>query len=965
MPTPLPSPAALAATAQSDPRAAKSGVTRLARPLPAADLPLFFEEACREFAAAGVRELAEWAFGEARKVEKKHPGLRDLDRLHAVFLEFAPLDAVPPGALRDHVKLMAEGLAADEAHARFLEILETAFAAGVVPYARIFPDLLTLAKAAGVKKRDAEDGLAARLLHTGVLPGASHAVWRGARRPLGRIAAGDPGVLDLLLRAEPDERAQDADLAAEIRQMWLEALAEADAGAHVPPEWFFTTGRRCEPEVLFRLVDQAGERLVPATGAAVDDPALPYPGGSVYDALPGPGSSMFTRYRRDVEPCSWKPEKTDFGALAARLPEERPEARHALTVQVDAFVHGLSSRAHTGGRAALRALWAEPALRELLRELVRGWKAQAGSGSLPELDHALGRLVPLAEAGYGDLDPGFAAGLDLADPVTALLGALRGGIPSELVVPYRSRHDSGDVRILQHLDLLTITWRNGSFQVIGPHGRPDPSKGPLLQPQDHTLSAQGRAGAWHAGGADLFSRHRDGAWQTFLVEQDPFVGPVLSVDPDTFRRHPEAPSSAEVTFPGAAGPARVAYERGAITVTAHDGTVTAVLPYSPTQKQDRLLLAPPGWWPHLVPADPEGSAVLRAFDRRQAERLVDAAISGPLEAAEAVPELEVPLRNEVVSMAVTTVECLYRSVRLRDVLGMPPQPSLPPALRTRPDLPVTKSLRTVAYGRRLGGLMAAAARRPLKESAHPIGVVGDIGKGTHHDFGKMGAHALTATRPWTEEHNREAWLESLRARAQTPTGDGSGRWRALTLTWTGDGLRPRELELWRTPNGSLVFGHHYEDRSEALEHAPEGTFGPLGVPDWEIKGHPVPQGWGGADRVAALCRLLAERGPVPQDPAWARELAERTGISLIDAATICFGEWSRQPPEKIPDEIRTLFTDPGAPGRCLPWTLSYPMMDAVRAPLMPDDPADLWERGLDIARAAARHAELTTEHTPS
>ncbi|HEV7931439.1 MAG TPA: hypothetical protein VGP70_03835, partial [Actinomadura sp.] len=77
----FPKPDELAA---AGPRAAKNAVIKLARPLPAHELAPFFEHACREFAVAGETELAAWSFAQARKAEKVHPSVLDLDRVQRV-----------------------------------------------------------------------------------------------------------------------------------------------------------------------------------------------------------------------------------------------------------------------------------------------------------------------------------------------------------------------------------------------------------------------------------------------------------------------------------------------------------------------------------------------------------------------------------------------------------------------------------------------------------------------------------------------------------------------------------------------------------------------------------------------------------------------------------------------------------------------------------------------------------------
>ena len=238
-------------------------------------------------------------------------------------------------------------------------------------------------------------------------------------------------------------------------------------------------------------------------------------------------------------------------------------------------------------------------------------------------------------------------------------------------------------------------------------------------------------------------------WQTFLVGQDPGGGPLLTLEESTRYPRPHSPASAEVTFPGAPGPARVAHARGGITVTAHDGTVTALLLHSSEKLRgaDIARVPPPGGWPHLKPVDPDGSAVLPETGRAQAERLLDAAFTGPRAAAEAVDPLITsgPLREAVAETAVTAAGCLFRLVSLRAALGREPQPALPPVLRTRPDLPVGRSVGLLPALRRLAGLVEDAAARPLREGPHPIGISEDLA--THLPVG-------CRTRRWTRRRPR-------------------------------------------------------------------------------------------------------------------------------------------------------------------------------------------------------------------
>ncbi|WP_412520504.1 hypothetical protein K8Z49_21565 [Actinomadura madurae] len=274
--------AALAAAAGTDhPRKLKSALTKLARPLSAADRISFFEDACRAFAAAGVSEtaaeLATWSFTQARKAEKDGANPPDVERLHATLLEFVPLGAVAPTILRDHAKALGGHFPPEEAHARFREVICAGFDAGLIPYARVFPDLRKLAVAAGIAKDDEDGFLAARLLRDGLLPGASQTIWAAAQKALVTAAGRDDDLMDLLIVAEPDrarhEKEGGAEHAERMRQTWLATLAGAGAGARLTAVWFATAGRRCAADTLLTLVEQAGRRLFPSGTGPGGDPA--------------------------------------------------------------------------------------------------------------------------------------------------------------------------------------------------------------------------------------------------------------------------------------------------------------------------------------------------------------------------------------------------------------------------------------------------------------------------------------------------------------------------------------------------------------------------------------------------------------------------------------------------------------------------------------------------------------------
>ncbi|MEW2356889.1 hypothetical protein [Spirillospora sp. NPDC029432] len=869
----------------------KSKVTRAARPLPAPGLPPHFERACRDFLAAGEAELAAWAFGEARRAEENHPALRDMERLHDTYLEFVPAGAVAPTVLRAHIGLMAEHLSPDIALDRFHEILEKAFAAGVVPYARMFTDLRTLAKAAGVRKRDAENGLAARLLRAGALSAAPYTVWNAAGPALARVAAKDDDLLKLLLAADTATE--------KVRQIRLSVLADAGAGAHVDRKWFRTVAYDCDQDVLMALADQAGSRLKRRKRFPPGDPAIP---------VTVPDYSAADTRDRDA-PLFWNLD-TDFGKAATEA--DLPEKLDAFVLDLDAI--------DKDGPALLRRALSAPGIRRVLNGLAAGWAAEAATESVPDLRHALARLLPLVQSGFTVPD------LEIADPRTALLRTLRGGIPAELALPRLHGRNcwKEETTVLQNGDHLAIAWRYADVAVL--------SRGEVLDRPDIGFRLrEDDIGFWYGDDGTLYrGRLHDGEWQNFRATERG-----LTLDPDN--RFPSAPATAEVTFPGAREPSTVGCAGGVLTLTAPDGTVTARLPFSSRQLLSGFAavpVVPPGWWKWLSPVDPDGSAALRALGADQADALLDAALTGPRAAAEALttvlPELtSAELRTAVAETACAAADCVRLSAALRAVLE---------------DRPVARSVPFVSAAGRLTRILEEAAGLPagpylIGEADRPVP------NWTWHTFGTLGARALRALWPWTEERHRVRAVESLRGWAATPLGDGSGRWRLLRLDRAGQGHELGLHELWRTTNGALLIVRPYE----AVEYAPGARFGPPGLDGWAVRDETA-QGWGGAAGIDALTRLLTERGPVRPDPSWAHELAERAGIPLPNAAAICFGSHC---PEGAPGPIRALYDGEAAP-------VDFRVEDAAREHLIPADPAAIWTGRLDIEGAARRLEDLVS-----
>ncbi|WP_067830019.1 hypothetical protein [Actinomadura kijaniata] len=896
----LPDVAALAA---DGPRPVRTALTRAAKPLPAAELAPFFEDACRALLAAGEDDLAQWAFGQARKADGDHPGTADPDRVHGVFLELVPAGGVAPAALRGYAAFLGERHAADEAYERFLAVLDAAFAAGVIPYARLFPDVRKLAKAAKVGRKAAERDLAERMLRAGVVPVASHQVWAGLREPLAALGERDGTLLDLLVAAEPDrafhEDESGPQIAEEIRQSWLATLAEAGAGARLGGEWFATVGRRCAAGTLVALVDQAGERLRP-----------PAPSG-----VPDPGSDP-------AVPCHAAHERKPRSSFDAWTPSVT-----LLAETDDEFAAEL-----TAGRLS--------GLAETLERLGH-----------PEHAERVGRVAARLREN------------DLPDPVDLLVTALRTGIPAELGVacaddsPYASK---GRRVVYQHGDHLSIGvggWK-GSLTAQ------DTGGGVVVNETLRRLPEG--LDPWFDGTHVLVSRVVGGRWQTFVVEgtvptsDTDGDASALTYRPERAAARPQAPAEGEVTFPGASGPSRVVLRRGVITVTGPDGTAGARLAFSPHQSSQDGLVPPPGWWARRAPVDPEGSAALRAVGRETAEALVAAALRGPETAVAAVsrllPEITEPrLARGVAALARTAADCLPRMDRLRELMGCGPAPvpappsPLHPLLAPPPGWPGGRGLGVLVPLRMMAAdLAAAVAEVPDPPEAFLLRRV-ELAPGQYmlgQIFGRLAGYVYPAV--FT---GRAGTLAGMRSWTASDWGDGSGRWRALELHSPVRRRRDYVGELWRTPTGALLMLYMHDDRRTiAVEHAPDGRFCGFVPPGWEMPGEPIPQSRITPERLAALEELLAARGPVAADLAWAHDLAERTGMGLPSAARLLFGDREgRLSAESAPPGVAELLAAPEGTGH----GLTYPQVDLFRERLLPDDPADLWETGPDVGAAAA------------
>ncbi|MEV4754388.1 hypothetical protein AB0J86_04615 [Micromonospora sp. NPDC049559] len=953
------------ALAATDPQAARRQATRLTGAMPVAAVPSFLDHAAARFLADGRPAEATYLFDLARQIEETHELLLGLDqdfgRAHRSFVEFAPSGVVTPAAVHHRLKRLARHPDRRAAHRQAREMVEAFLDAGRIPYPKVFVELMPLAVAAGIAPADEEESLAERILRAGLFSAAALPTWEAAAPALRRLCERRPELTDLLVASRPaDDVYDDAKLTEQLRTVWLELLVAVGAGTSLTRDWFFALGPTTA-HALVELADQAGTRLFPPGApprpAPEADPAIGTP------PPPVPPAADADRRARD-EGLVFRRGGTDLDALFESA-ERDPAAGATLRREFDAFVRALGTYDNVDYPAVLRHVWEHPGARRLLDEQLAGWLVEAGSDDLPGLEFALPRLVPLVEAGFADLEPGRLADFVPTDPVDSLLGALRGGLPEELRFPTVTRKQgTAEVSVVQHEGHLTIGVWGLAIQV---HDETSDvvHREALTYPTD--------ALPWYDGNRCYLSRYADGVRQTFRLDGEHG----LSLDAGTVSRWPHGAPHATLTFPGAEAPSLVRLSRGEIRLSAPDGRTTARLPFSPFQRVEagtRPVLPPPGWWPYLRPTDPAGSAALRQLDRDTVARLVDAALRGSgasgAELARSVPELTEPrLRAAVLSLTERAAAALLLVVRLRDRLRLDRPAGLPGLLRSGSGLRHGRAVVDVPSIRTLAGLLAdTAATASANRTLHPLGTVElppHAGK-VYLSFGELGSRAVEAAWPWTAEYVRTRLLDRLRAWGDTPWGDGSGRLRRLTFSSRAGRQQPRG-DLWRTPNGALVVVDYHPHESygaNAIEYSPDGTFEPFELPGWSLKGPPVPQGWGGADRIAAYDRLLAERGPAPYDVDAVRELAARTGLAVAEVASACFGYpffvGREAEVERYPQEVLDLFHDPATdrPGKS---PMSYRLDRWMRPVLMPDDPADLWTRGLDVDRLVAwweRHGEV-------
>ncbi|MDL4819213.1 hypothetical protein [Actinomadura opuntiae] len=919
------------ARSADDPRGARADVLRTAGTLAAGAAPEFLEHAARVFAAHGLPEQAAFLFGRARELEDAHARLlgvpADPARAHRTLVALVPSGAATPTLLHDHLARLATHPDPAEAHRWAREALEAFVGAGIVPYPNVVADLTPVARAAGIDAADEERFVAERLLRAGLLPRAPLPLWEALAGALNGLAEDDE-LLDLLIAARPDpDLYDDPQPAAAHHRYWLLRLGLARAGRRLSRAWFREAGPLPADE-LIRLASSGGGRLFPPPGRFFDPQADPVVGRPARHPL---APAEPDRYGTDPEAPHWR-EDADFGAFAAEVEHDQGARR-----RLDAFVRSLGRYDNFDYPAVLRAMLEHGPIRRALDEQFAEWRDECAAGDLDGLERSLLRLVPMAEARPDDR---VLAGLEITDPVDAAWRALRAGLPEELRFPHAG---DGSVTAVLHGELLTVGLNGERIVVHGPAG----------VVHERALSFPVGTHPWFDGTDVYLSRLDVTGPQTYRVAD----GGLLELPDGERLPWPQGRASVPVAFPGGAEPVQVTLDRGVLRMLA-DGRTVMRRRFTGSA-EDGVVVPPPGFWPHLPPADPDGSAALRRLERGTVARLVDAALVGDgeldSELNRLLPEItDGRLRTAVRTIVRRSASALYRTLRLHDALGLERPSGTPDRVRSVSGLRAGRQVEQVPAVRFLAELLEdAAGSGPAYDVPHPLGRVA-VRFPNYLRFGVLGGEALLAAWPWTPRFQRAKARDLLGALGDTPWGDGSGRWRRL---WFRSTSRQDPVgQVWRTPNGAMVnlTFQTPQNESVAMEYSPDGSFRDFVLPGWTVRYAPRPQGWGGADRIVRYLRLLDERGTAPYDVEAVHRLAERTGLRLHTAASAAYGFPFTLGYEGeaalLPSEVAALYRDPGT-GE-LAKHESWQLDDALREVLMPDEPEDLWDGGIAVGKAA-------------
>ncbi|MGR6318786.1 hypothetical protein Q2K19_32080 [Micromonospora soli] len=390
-------------------------------------------------------------------------------------------------------------------------------------------------------------------------------------------------------------------------------------------------------------------------------------------------------------------------------------------------------------------------------------------------------------------------------------------------------------------------------------------------------------------------------------------------------------------------------------------------------------LPPLAWWHALGPRDGRGSARLRRFDAADAARLmaIDDSVTKSTEINAVALAIVTEVLTEVSDPVLRTVvaEKVVRAVRLRRRLeGLPQLLATDRVEETTVETVADDLLRTAWSGLLPAERFTyysgnAQTRRDVLRQVTAVadlltaGTVDDVPEASPtwvDALGGLGALAVRAAAPVTDEQERAALTQLLSTLAGTVLSDPAQAVRVLTASWDEappegqrtvqrDGGQVTVLLPERGPTWYAWQGKQW--RRTAVQLSPDGRFAPPSGAT--VEAETVAAGWRGADRIAAFCRLLAEHGPVPWRAERVDDLVQRTGMTRAEAALLLAGlpgidEWQAKFLTAEQRRVLGVNTTQARAARDALKSLSYGQRIALVDAAMPRDPADLWRRGLDV-----------------
>ncbi|GGJ08358.1 hypothetical protein [Streptomyces brasiliensis] len=261
--------------------------------------------------------------------------------------------------------------------------------------------------------------------------------------------------------------------------------------------------------------------------------------------------------------------------------------------------------------------------------------------------------------------------------------------------------------------------------------------------------------------------------------------------------------------------------------------------------------------------------------------------------------------------------------------------------------------------------------KPLADRER-LGAVGDgwrsdgltipgIGRVWPSVLGVLRPLAYRAASPAVSDAEREALLLLLEALTEGPLAEPGGTLREIVLSEPHDKQQRAGQVLRRDGRTVVVLGCQSVDNQHgrvdwlALDHDPSGAFGAVAhfTLDKETRYPSAIR----AGQLAAVTELIRDKGAAPwrSDAPAALAAATREALGPIQATVLLAG----LPPAPGPEELAAMELKPRQKdlGDGMLSGLHQQDRAALTGALLPEDPADLWTAGPDVAAASGLWAE--------